>query len=771
MPLVSDSQIAAFLSRLPAHQITDGDDGQSPKVIFRGALELDLYQEQALVDACLKWKGDLNESTGRATLQAGGRGGAGFNATVAWENHRELSFMEKSRLWELVYNQDFSWRKKGLRGLFSDGQNLHFPLTRRTVQQMIARATNHYFATKPFFSAIPIGTEDPETASDANDWAQYKFDQAKVDLTLQRVIEKTLKTGTAVAKCQHSLETDRFETFAEVMIDDTGEPMVAVDGDFIFKGDQFVPQMPAAPMPGAPSADPTQQAPVDPAAPPADPAQPIAPVAPITAAPPPLVLQRDMQTPLPENAQYAVKKVVRRTILYRGPKAKMLRTEDFMASEGDDLQKVDCTVEFYDQTAIDIVDTYLDRLKTSGQFDAQEFPRVMAMLRGAQSNASTSSAIPGASTPTNQEPAKRGDPLVRCAEFCILFDANNDGKRENVNVVIDLETERPILYDYVANVYAMNGGVRPYIASTVNPEEGQWTGTSTCEVFWPMQKAVDLEICRQEFANSKEGTAWFFNAELTTEGINNPNLEINGKTVLHKRDVNIPAAKILEGVPLTNIKAEHTEKMIETYQQMFLNMSGVQNANDANAAGLDSSQLATGINNIAQSGDELFGPILTQLEPGIEAISKMMLMIAVKDMDPVEAFHVMGPDGAAKLTQLSTESLQTLPWDLGLEVTSNKGQQVIAENTAAKDGALEYDSLQPASQVKLQPLYRTILKAYKMRDADKLVPMPDPQAVAFSQAGRYLPPPMPNASQPQGQGGGPGPSMSQKAQSNAHQNA
>lgn len=769
MPLVSDSQIAAFLSRLPAHQIADGDDDQSPKVIFRGALELDVYQEQALVDACLKWKDDLNESTGRSALQAGAKGGAGINAVTAWENHRELSFMEQARLWELVYNQDFTWRKK-IRGLFADGDNRHLPLTRRTVQQMIARATNHYFATKPFFSAIPVGAEDPATASDANDWAQYKFDQAKVDLTLQRVIEKTLKTGGAVTKCQHALETDRFETFAEVMIGPDGNPLVALDGDFIFKGDQFVPQMPAAPLPGAPP-DPSQPAPADPAAAPVDPTQAIAPVAPITATPPPLVLQRDMQTPLPENAQYAVKKVVRRTILYKGPKAKMLRTEDFMASEGEDLQKCECTVEFYDQPAIDIVDTYLDRLKTSGQFDAKELPRVMAMLRGAQSNPSTSSAIPGPSAPTNQEPAKRGDPLVRCAEFCILFDANNDGKRENVNVVIDLDTERPILYDYVANVYTLNGGIRPYVGSAVNPEEGQSTGTSCCEVFWAMQQAVDTEVCRQSFANSKEGTAWFFNAELTTEGIANPNLEINGKTIYHKRDVNIPASKILEGIPLTNIKAEHTDKMIEMYQQMFLNMSGVQNANDANAAGLNSSELATGINNIAQSGEELFGPILTQLEPGIEAICKMMLMIAVKDMDPVEVFHVMGPDGAAKLMQLATENLQTLPWDLGLEVTSNKGQQVIAENTAAKDTALEYDSLQPASQAKLQPLYQQNIKAYKIRDADKLVPMPSPEAVLASQQGRYLPPPMPNASQPQGQGGGPGPSMAQKAQGNAHQNA
>ena len=48
MNLSADSQIAAFLNGQPYLALTE--DAHTPQVIFRGALELDREQEQALVD-------------------------------------------------------------------------------------------------------------------------------------------------------------------------------------------------------------------------------------------------------------------------------------------------------------------------------------------------------------------------------------------------------------------------------------------------------------------------------------------------------------------------------------------------------------------------------------------------------------------------------------------------------------------------------------------------------------------------------------------------
>ena len=306
-------------------------------------------------------------------------------------------------------------------------------------------------------------------------------------------------------------------------------------------------------------------------------------------------------------------------------------------------------------------------------------------------------------------------------------------------MVVDLDTKRPILYDHVANVFP--GGVRPYQAIVWWPVEGRWHGIGAVETFWQLQKFIDLCMNRWELSESQAGSKTFFNPELTVEGQNNPRLDVNSPGYLRKRDVNMPASRILERVPLHEFKGQNLDALIDRATQIFVNMSGVSNGNDAAAAGLDTSQLATGINNIAQSGEEMFTPLLVNLEDGITTVATQCLIIAVEHMDDEEAFAVVGPNGLAALKKLRSSDIRNLQWNVSLEVSSNRSQRDVAQLSAAKSAAVEYLGLPPPNQATLAPLYRQLLKLYGVRDVDKILPLPAQQAVDDHSAAQQQPQP------------------------------
>ena len=61
-------------------------------------------------------------------------------------------------------------------------------------------------------------------------------------------------------------------------------------------------------------------------------------------------------------------------------------------------------------------------------------------------------------------------------------------------------------------------------------------------------------------------------------------------------------------------KFENLTQEIEFTMQTAMNESGVHHANDAQAAGMDSAKLATGVRNIEKSGQELFAMPISEIE-------------------------------------------------------------------------------------------------------------------------------------------------------------
>lgn len=223
-----DSQIAAFLARQP--YLPDRTGAEEPQVIFRGALELDRDQEQALVDDTFKRIAELEDELGyREATDAGSGSGFGSSAATGGflgglangasvSDIDSLKHIPRRLLWDHVFRMKMGWRRDLWGGVYRAGQNLHMPFTRRAVQQMIARAQNHYFAAEPFCNVSPVGVQDPELATTANEWAQHKFKAARLKNHGMKAVEIAGIHGEVVIKKGHRRDAHSYETWARVLM-------------------------------------------------------------------------------------------------------------------------------------------------------------------------------------------------------------------------------------------------------------------------------------------------------------------------------------------------------------------------------------------------------------------------------------------------------------------------------------------------------------------------------------------------------------------------
>lgn len=679
-----DSQIAAFLDRQPYTPVNESPD--DPQVIFTGALQLDRQQEENLVLAAKTYREQMQEEL------------AGKDDTADLESEsvpaqesldvEGMTWFQERNLWDLVYRQRMGWRRLVWQGIYAAGSNIHFPLTRRTVQQMISRAQNYFFQTEPWFAATPVGM-DSEPAKAANDWTQYKFEAAKLRPTLEKAIELAFIRGECVLRVASEDTFSHYEAFESVAVNpETGEPMMWGDEsapEYIFQDDEFAPA-PDGSIIHVASGIPFQEPPTE----------------------------------------WATVKVKRKIQSYSGPRAQIVAYRDFLAPRtAESLDKADCCCYDYELPAIEIVEQYIARVQRQGGFDEAEYPRVMQYLRDSQGSpmaGRTAANRPRADLGESQgtEMSTRGDPLVRVAEFTLHIDANNDGVREDVYLLLDLDTNRPILYDYVQNVFQDRR--RPWRVVRINPIDGRWYGQSAVAVFWQLQKIVDLTINRWDLSNSQSGTVTFWDPTKTSEGQANPNLKLNCGQTYRKLNPQTKAADIVERVNLYEFKGTQLEPFLQLHMQLFANLSGVANANDTQAAGLETAKLATGIRNIDRSGQEQFAPLLSHLSEGITDVCETALVISILGADEEETYEITGEQGQRQIAVLKMADVRRMKWGVELQLTRYRAEQEEQQGQAATTVALEYYlQVPPQIQPFLAPLYRQRLKSYGVRDVDKII--------------------------------------------------
>jgi len=246
-----DDQLSHLLATLPNivspedAEHAGGDAGAPPRVAIPSVLSLTRAEEDRLADWIESRYRAVGAEMGReGALQPdfpGSDGAAEFSGIEQGVPYDPLkarnlgrSFLAKRRLHELNYNLKVEWREVIYGGIFEE-TNYPVPMSRRLVQQQIARAQNYFFATDPWFTAGPEGRGDEGIAREVDRFAKYKARKNRVKGALCEAIRQAFIRGEGILKTSYVDEQDVYETVAEIGLGADGLPLVAEDEGYVYK--------------------------------------------------------------------------------------------------------------------------------------------------------------------------------------------------------------------------------------------------------------------------------------------------------------------------------------------------------------------------------------------------------------------------------------------------------------------------------------------------------------------------------------------------------
>lgn len=704
------------------------DDGISPLMPFPTSYELTRDREEELVDHAMQRLQELEGEMGRDIAGGGNWWSGDAVAMPDAEGTRapQKTWMGKRILFDKTFKNEMDWRPGMLGGIFADS-NLVIPAARRICRQMIARAVNYFFGTSPWFAIYPVGTNDKQRADQADRYTRWKLDKAKFQRAEEQAVERAFILGEAVVKTTWRRKEQLYRTRTSVLVDAEGKDILGADGDYITESDLWVQE------------------------------QRIDPVTREVVTSNLMVLKRDGRTPKPEVMTFVEKSITRRMVHYKGPKADVVNFLDFLCPlDAENVQDADCVVHLYDKPLMELADEWMKALPDNASAAERKaaLVRAIAMLRrintgdGETSSAQNSDAVD--STTKAGKTSTRRQPIVKIAEFHLRYDADGDGILEDVFLIVDRDSRTPIFYEYVANV--SHDGMRPYSVVRVNEIPGRWYGMGAMEMMNPSQEIVDLWMNRKNKAVGGSGRVTFWDPSSTLEGRSRKNLELNdgGTYTL------VPGKKAedaLQRVYLEDPIGDELTAMMEFVMQVMLNESGVANANDGNAVGMDSTELATGIRNIEKSGQELFSLFLGHLEPGLSEALQKMVGLLFANLDELETYRYfeegeMGGEDATEMKSIDPNDISNMEVDTNILMTRHRGEQILESYSRGWEIVQKFYSLPFEVQVNVAEMAIDMLKAMQVPNAkDRIIPTQvlqpapggTPDAIGMRQAGSNPP--------------------------------
>jgi hypothetical protein len=720
---VRQSQLDEVLRKLPQELLQAQFGPDEPRAVFRTALTLTREQEERVTLHCLDKIREIDARNGREHIQSPDWWSTLTGATADNQNERVIQTFYGSRaMWDMVYHMKMSWRPfvyGGLKNGKWDGgiwgqSNTHLPLTNRFLRQMVARGQQFFFGSMPWYQLCPVGAEDMGLASLMNRWTRGAFDKAKSISIINKAIEFAFIRGEGIIKRSWRHERTYYRSFQSVAVDPEGQPLRAVDGDYIYESDRWITREDGAE-----------------------------------------VLKRSPETGLPEGVMDSTELTFQRLLvdkaktIYRGLDLTLPHYLDFIIDPAaKSVDEADFVAHRYRRTAIDIFGDYVEHLRNTG--NAEAIPRVVDLLKDRTPTGRDALAggpalqearpelgetsFNGSSTIASGWGASgiNNEPDVQIAECYLLYDALGEGQPRQIVVTIDVDRQRIIFADYLAN-YTPDGK-RPFSVLRVQPVDNRWHGVSMAEPMWALNHAIDLNLNRFSVANSRSGQVVFWSPENVYESddLDDPTtLELNGgRTYTLKTGKR--AEDTLQVVPIIDYTKNDLMQLIELLMQVQAAFGGVASSQDAGLSGLPQAETATGIRQMERNGNEQFGYFLAPLQDGVEDVIKGSIALMQTNADEEEVVRWEERD-IVNIQKLLQSQVADFDYDLKLklsrfapEVAAAQNNQVIA---ILKDYAAQFPPLRQA----IRPLVESQCDLFDqpsgpagMDVIDEMMPQPIP---------------------------------------------
>lgn len=698
-------QVAEFLSKAEETVGVATTTQGEPMVPFASALKLTADQEKKMIEHAFKRMRTLNNELGRdQTLDPTWWSGLSASSNLALASQGLVvasdTFMGKRCRFDATFLNDVSWRPYtlGPDSIFNSS-NLTVPLVRRICRQMIARAKNAFFGSDPWFSVdpAPVPEYDPQDdegrAQRIERFCRFKLHESGSRDDKERAISRALVLGECAVKTSYVVRDQLFNVEAEVLVGVDGQPVRAQDGNYITQDDKYVDAQDGAGT---------------------------------------RVLARDGVTPEDPAPIYQKMPLNRRQVLFEGARSEPIFFKDFLCPiTATDVQTADICIHLYDKPVMEFVDLVVKRGMVDDTADDRKgaAQKMVALIRQMANNSPQPKAAVNQQNRPNdnfQAPpsVETGGPISEFAEFWMWYDANEDGVAENICLIADRNSQAPIYYDHVANM--TTDGLRPIEIVRINPVEGRWYGMGIMELFESYGTITDLLVNRWNFSQSRAGRVDFWRPSDTLEGDRDPGLKMNyGGTYTLKPGVDPEQA--LKSVYLTDTKFEQIHEMIQFFMQLCMNESGVTNANDDQAAGMQSAKLATGIIEVAQSGDELFKPILQDLRGPLERLLNREIDVTLANLNPVEVYTYLEGDTLG-IDQLTPDDVRGLKFKTKISLTSMQNNAQLQMSAQAAALVEKFYMLTPEVQQKVAGFYRQQLRVLDPKcDAEAAIQPNAPQ--------------------------------------------
>jgi hypothetical protein len=430
---------------------------------------------------------------------------------------------------------------------------------------------------------------------------------------------------------------------------------------------------------------------------------------------------------IPDNPNWNTQIITRQLITFEGPESPVVYYEDFLCPENaTDIQTADLIAHLYDMDVMKVAQMFRGQYG-EGDDAIKNMEAAVVRIRemAGESNLPKSAAgQPRVDFKESDTAGPQAVPLCQIAECYLTYDADGDGIQEEIMLVLDRAHKAPIYYEYLANVTVR--GLRPFFVWRPMPVDQRWYGMGSMELFDSEQQFLDLEINRHNFAQSSAGKVVFWTPGNTAEGRSNPNLKYKHGQTYSLIDGK-KAEETLSFVE-TPFDGENLEFLINLFMQLMQTKSGVVNSADQNLSGLPSNKLATGINEIQQSGEELFNRLLAHLFPGVKETLRAVIDIIYANLNRTEVFNYLEGD-ASEILSLEPQDVRDLALNVTLELSRTQKSKAIEMSQAARDLIDWFIKLPPENQENCADFARQLLKGFGVSQADKVIQPSHPQNV------------------------------------------
>lgn len=711
--MISDtSEATKLLDQLPAPTYDSATEATIP---FETDLLLTREQEDRLVKHVVERINDMMTESGREEVVKAASNCGGGESGVAKAFRNELSalhaqgigskglkwMVRRSLFYEHFYN---NYEERFLPDTVFAQSNLTASLSPRICLQVSGKLKRVFFAADPWLSAAPVGVNDHDLAQKVREFSRYKADQAKLKNSAMTALDMACILGEAVVKTTHLEDMSWHWKTGEILVEADGKtPVFDVEGRYIFRDAMWTTQtIEQQPNPNYPPEVKVVK-----------------------------VLRRDNATIMPPGAQWVRQRVRVNTLHYRGPKSEAIWFTDFLCPlNAESVHKADIVAHLYDADAMEIAAWF-----TQGRFNYLNNEQQTALHHEKALNTlhrvlTSASPTTGSSTTTmprtvhgETDTPRASASMVQVAECWLRYDADEDGVQEEICVVIDLVTQRPLYYNFTANITP--DGRRPFDVLRCLPVLNRWYGVGMMEYLEPEQLFIDLQVNRWNLSLSRAGKVVFWNPEKTLEGEQDRNLRLNSGATYRLRD-GASVEDVIKVVELyASQQAADIKDIISFYMQLMQLKTGVLSVADESISDMNATKLATGIRAIQKAGDEIFASWQEEVYLGLRDVVRKFVGVALARMDRRETWRFTDGDDEV-LATLMPEDVANLEVDVQLLLVSDENEKTLQSVTMAITQVLpSFYALPPHAQPAAVPAVRQALRALGVRDADKMaIPMP-----------------------------------------------